>query len=101
MTSKWKKMMKRRKRRQVWANYFYRVTHLVDSNLMLTSKEKFHFGLARSGQAGQYGTFVLMSMGGLNQQDVSPCTELQYIADPRLRALSPYLFALLKKVSPR
>ena len=29
----------------------YRVAHLVDSNLPLTSKQKFCFGLARSGQA--------------------------------------------------
>ena len=29
----------------------YRVTHLVDSNLLLTSNQKFRFGLARSGQA--------------------------------------------------
>ena len=29
----------------------YRVTHLVDSNLPLTSKQKFCFGLTRSGQA--------------------------------------------------
>ena len=28
----------------------YRVTHLVDSNLLLTLKQKFRFGLARSGQ---------------------------------------------------
>ena len=29
----------------------YRVTHLVDSNFLLTLKHKFRFGLARSGQA--------------------------------------------------
>ena len=29
----------------------YRVTRLVDSNLLLTSNQKFRFGLARSGQA--------------------------------------------------
>ena len=35
----------------VKAVLIYRVTHLVDSNLLLTSKPKFRFGLARSGQA--------------------------------------------------
>ena len=29
----------------------YRVTHQVVPNLLLTSKQKFHFGLARPGQA--------------------------------------------------
>ena len=29
----------------------YRVTHHIDSNLMLTTKQKFRFGLARAGQA--------------------------------------------------
>ena len=51
----------------------YRVTHHVDSNLQLTSNQKFHFGLARSDRPGQNGTFVLKSTGGLNQRDVSPC----------------------------
>ena len=31
--------------------YHHTVTHLVDSDLLLTSKQKFRFGLARSGQA--------------------------------------------------
>ena len=73
--------------REVWINVrfestwcvtlsTYRVIHLVDSILLLTSNQQFRFGLARAGQAGpgQYGTCLLMSMGGLNQGDVSPCT---------------------------
>ena len=55
------------------AALFYRVTHHVDSNLPLTSKQKFRFGLARSGLARPIRNFVLMSTGGLNQRDVSPC----------------------------
>ena len=53
----------------------YRVTHLLDSNLPLTSKHKFRIGLAWPALTwpGQNGTFVLMSTGGLNQRDVSPC----------------------------
>ena len=45
----------------------YRVTHHIDSNLPLTSKQKVHFGLTRS------GTFALMSTRGLNQRNVPPC----------------------------
>ena len=30
----------------ITSGYMYRVTHLVDSNLPLTSKQKFRFGLA-------------------------------------------------------
>ena len=39
----------------------YRVTQHVGSNLLLTSKQKFRFGLARSGQArpGQANTELL------------------------------------------
>ena len=48
----------------------YTVTHLVEPSLPLTSKQKFHFGLSRSGQNER---FVLMSTGGLAQPDVSPC----------------------------
>ena len=54
----------------------YRVIHHVDSNLPLTTKEKFCFDLACPDLTwpGQNRTFVLTSMGGLNQRDVSPCT---------------------------
>ena len=54
----------------------YRVTHLVVQNLPLTSKQKFHFGLAWPGHArpGQNRTYVLKSTGGFAQRDVSPCT---------------------------
>ena len=40
------------------------VTHQVEPNLALTSKQKFRFGLAKT---------VLMSIRGLTQSDVSPC----------------------------
>ena len=40
-------------------------------NLLLASKQKFHFGLARP------GTFVLKSTGGFAQPDVSPCIALR------------------------
>ena len=33
------------------AHYRYRVTHLVDSNFLLTSEQKFHFGQGRADQA--------------------------------------------------
>ena len=58
----------------------YKVTHHVVQNLLLTSKQKFHFGLAWHGLAwpGQSGTFFLKSTGGLSQAEWSPCTaELQ------------------------
>ena len=45
----------------------YRVTQHVGSNLPLTSTLKFHFGLARSGQARPKRNFCL------NQRAVSPC----------------------------
>ena len=37
----------------------YRVTHLLGSNLLLTSKQKLRFGLARSGQARPKRNFCL------------------------------------------
>ena len=43
----------------------YRVTHLVDSNLPLTSKQKFCFGLARSGQARPKRNFCFEVKGRL------------------------------------
>ena len=48
----------------------YRVTHQVVSNLLLTSKQKLHFSIR-----SMYwnATFVLMSTGGLEQPDGSPC----------------------------
>ena len=54
---------------------YYRMTHQVEPNLELTSKQKFRFGLVWPGLtwSGQNGTFVLMS-GGLTQPDVSPYT---------------------------
>ena len=52
----------------------YRVTHQVVQNLPLTSKQKFHFGIAAS------GTFVLKSMGGFALLDVSPCSRV--LMDP-------------------
>ena len=51
----------------------YRVTHQVVANLPLTSKQQCHFGLA---WPRQNGTFVMLSMGGSPQPDVSPCTAL-------------------------
>ena len=69
---------------KTWVTFYveYRVTHLVNSNLLLTPEPKFRFGLARSGQArpGQYGTCLLMSTGGLNQGDVSPCTTFVFMS---------------------
>ena len=47
----------------------YMVTHQVDSNLPLTTKQKWRFCTWAS-----YRNFVLMSTGGLNQRDVSPCS---------------------------
>ena len=49
----------------------YRVTHHVRQNLPLISKQKFRFGLAWPGQSG---TLVIMSTGGFDERDVSPCT---------------------------
>ena len=40
------------------------MTHHVGPNLLLTSKQKFHFSMR---------LFVLVSTGGLDQRDVSPC----------------------------
>ena len=48
----------------------YRVTEQLVQNLLLTSKQKFHYGLAR---LGQNGTFVLKSTGGFAQAARSPC----------------------------
>ena len=48
----------------------YRVTYQVVTNLLLTSKQKLCFGLARPDRKE---TFVLKSTGGSPQPDVSPC----------------------------
>ena len=45
-------------------------------NLLLTSKQKFCFGLAWQAWPGQSGTFVLKSTGGLAQAAWSHCTEM-------------------------
>ena len=45
----------------------YRVAIQLVANLPLTSKQKFHFGLARPGRPGQNGTYVLKSTGGTPQ----------------------------------
>ena len=50
------------------------MTITLVQNLLLTSKQKFRFGLARAGQVGQSGTCVLKSMGGFEQVYLSPCT---------------------------
>ena len=47
-----------------------RVTHHVDSNLPLTSKQKFCLSIR---PMFLNANFVLVSKGGLNQRDVSPC----------------------------
>ena len=52
-------------------NKMYRVTIPLVQNLLLTSKQKFRFGLARTGQSG---TFVLKSTGGFEQVEWSPCS---------------------------
>ena len=44
--------------------------HHIVQNLPLTSKQKFGFGLARTGQSR---TFVMKSAGGFAQCGVSPC----------------------------
>ena len=49
---------------------FYRVTQQVVHNLLLTSKQKFHFGLDCPGQSG---TFVLKSTEVVNYLIGSPC----------------------------
>ena len=54
----------------------YRVTHQVVTNLPLTSKHKFRFGLACPGLARPKRNCcfdVKMSTGGSSQPDVSPC----------------------------
>ena len=55
----------------------YRLTHLVDSNLLLTSKQKFRFGLARSGQARPIRNFCF---GGNGRFESRRCVTL-YITD--------------------
>ena len=40
-------------------NQYSRVTHQVVANLPLTAKQKFHFGLARPGQAGPNRNFCV------------------------------------------
>ena len=42
---------------QFFGPYLYRVTHLVDSNLLLTSKQKFRIGLACTDLAGPKRNF--------------------------------------------
>ena len=48
------------------------MTHLADTNLLLSSKQKFRIGLACSDLARPKQNFCL-DMEGLNQRDVSPC----------------------------
>ena len=55
------------------------MTHHVDLNLPLTLKQKFRLCLACPDLARPKRSFVLMSRGGLNQRDVSPCTLLRKI----------------------
>ena len=57
----------------------YRVTHHVDSNLLLTSNKSYALAWLGQTRPGHNETFVLMSTGGLNQQDVSPwpCKKFQ------------------------
>ena len=51
--------------------YIYRVTHHVGPNLQLKPKQKFRFNM----RPMYYNTtYVLVSTGGLDQRDVSPCT---------------------------
>ena len=54
-------------RKNVQLIAIYRVTHQVEPDLPLISKQKSSI-LAR-----QNGTFVFWSIGGLAQPDVSPC----------------------------
>ena len=54
--------------------WLYRVTNPLVQNLPLTSKQKFRFGQPVQAWPGQNGTFVLKSMGGFEQMELSPCT---------------------------
>ena len=54
----------------------YRVTIQLMTNLLLTSKQKFRFGLAMPDQARPKRNFCLKSTGGSSQAEWSPCTIL-------------------------
>ena len=51
----------------------YRVTEQLVQNLLLTSKHKFHFGLAGLGHARPIRNFVSKSTGGFAKAALSPC----------------------------
>ena len=55
--------------------FLYRVTIQLVTNLPLTSKQKFCFGLLDQAMPGQNGIFVLKSTGSLELPAVSPCTD--------------------------
>ena len=65
----------------------YMVTHQVVTNLPLTSKQKFPFGLVCPSLARPKQNFVSMSMGGSPQPDVSPCSEI-WIVERQKMALT-------------
>ena len=52
----------------------YRVTIQLVTNLPVTSKQKFCFGLAWPSLARPKRNFLLKSAGGFGQRDGSPCT---------------------------
>ena len=57
--------------------FIYNVTQQVVPNLPLTSKQKFHSGLARP---GKNRTLVLKSTGGLELPAVSPSSNMSDFA---------------------
>ena len=73
---------------------FYTVTIQIVSNLPLTSKQKFRFSMR---PMYQNTTFVLISMGGLNQRDVSPCGDMAKWNRSRLHESTSARFLLISK----
>ena len=64
----------------------YRVAIPVDSNLLLTPEQRLR---CSTWATYRNGTFVLMSTGGLNQSDWSPCTLQQHYSDEMLIMKDP------------
>ena len=60
-------------------NSMYRVTIQLVQSLLLTSKLKFRFSLARPGKARPKRNFFLESTGGFAQAEWSPCTYLRAV----------------------
>ena len=89
----------------------YRVTHLLDSNLPLTSKQKFCFGLTRSGQARPIRNFCFDVNGRFEstryatlydcRMNANECREVLLLRRARARVdLSPDLPSFLPSFLP-